>query len=440
MRGEVLERVEAAAELVHVETVEDGGRLAQAEVAGGPRARAREVAGEEPLGRPRAEAAERRDRGAHLVVAERAASPSRSRSERASPTTYSALRREKPSATSSASLAAATRSRVGNAYACSPRSPNRSISRLRIANAEKSETCCAVIEVTSALERVGRERRPEAREPRHELVEHRLARRPGAERLELELGAEQLQHDRPRLVVERLDVDPARRRLDPHLAPADDAVQAAVVPEVREVGPNARKRSVESSKSYGSGKRSSNVVEGLERLERHALAVEVLRERARREDAVGGERGAAVGVAVADVDERPPGRAARAACRGRRRPGTARRRPRGSASRRAAGRAGSRRARPRRPRARGSARSSRRTRSRARAARTARRARANPARTSTCSTRNATASASGTRTVASCALHHLAVGERRPERVLGRGEDRRGRRSARAASTASRGR
>ena len=37
--------------------------------------------------------------------------------------------------------------------------------------------------------------------------------------------------------VERLDVDAAGRRLDPHLAAADDAVQAALVPEVREVGP-----------------------------------------------------------------------------------------------------------------------------------------------------------------------------------------------------------
>jgi hypothetical protein len=36
-------------------------------------------------------------------------------------------------------------------------------------------------------------------------------------------------------VVERLDVDAARRCLDPDLAAVDDAVQAALVPDVREV-------------------------------------------------------------------------------------------------------------------------------------------------------------------------------------------------------------
>ena len=38
---------------------------------------------------------------------------------------------------------------VGNAYACPARRPKRSIRRLRIAKAAWSETCCAVIEVTS---------------------------------------------------------------------------------------------------------------------------------------------------------------------------------------------------------------------------------------------------------------------------------------------------
>src|ERR1051326_9189581 len=70
MRRQVLERIEAAAELVHVETVENLGRLAQAEVARRPRARACEMPREEPLGRPRPETAQRRDRGTHLAVVE----------------------------------------------------------------------------------------------------------------------------------------------------------------------------------------------------------------------------------------------------------------------------------------------------------------------------------------------------------------------------------
>ena len=55
VRRQVLERMEARAELGHSDTVETLGRLAEREVAGRPGVRAGEVAGEEPLGRPRAE-------------------------------------------------------------------------------------------------------------------------------------------------------------------------------------------------------------------------------------------------------------------------------------------------------------------------------------------------------------------------------------------------
>src|SRR3954451_20463727 len=79
-----------------------------------------------------------------------AASSSKSRSARATPSTYSAFLREKPSVISSSSVARATRSRVGNAMASSAGSPNRSIKRLRTANAAWRETCCAVIDDTSA--------------------------------------------------------------------------------------------------------------------------------------------------------------------------------------------------------------------------------------------------------------------------------------------------
>src|SRR5581483_9960225 len=71
MSGEVLEGIEALADLAHVDlTIEGGHRLAQAEVAPGPGTRPREVAGEEPVRRPLAEAALRDDLRAHLLVGE----------------------------------------------------------------------------------------------------------------------------------------------------------------------------------------------------------------------------------------------------------------------------------------------------------------------------------------------------------------------------------
>src|SRR4051794_18716938 len=63
---------------------------------------------------------------------------------------YSALRRENPTEPSSSSEAAASRARDGNAQTRPTGSPKRSTSRLRIATAAKRETCCAVIDVTSA--------------------------------------------------------------------------------------------------------------------------------------------------------------------------------------------------------------------------------------------------------------------------------------------------
>src|SRR5882724_9631080 len=68
-------------------------------------------------------------------------------------------------------------------------------------------------------------------------------------------------------------------------------------------GPKSRKRSVEISKPYGSGKRSSNLVQVVERLVGDALLVEVRGQAPPREDPVGSERAAAVRVAVADVDD-----------------------------------------------------------------------------------------------------------------------------------------
>ena len=142
---------------------------------------------------------------------------------------------EKPSATSSSSVAAATRSRVGKPYASRPGSPKRSISRERIANAEKSETCCAVIDVTRLSNGSGASG---GRKPSSFGTSSSSTGCPAAQAVngvEVELEPEQLRDDGPGLGVERLDVDAAGRRLDPHLARADHAVEAALVPEVREV-------------------------------------------------------------------------------------------------------------------------------------------------------------------------------------------------------------
>ena len=89
--------------------------------------------------------------------------------------------------------------------------------------------------LTERLVRVGRERRPEPGEPRHQLAEDLVAFGPGVERVELEAGADHGARDRLGLVIQRLDVDAARRRLDPDLPPADDAMDAALVPEVRDI-------------------------------------------------------------------------------------------------------------------------------------------------------------------------------------------------------------
>ena len=93
-----------------------------------------------------------------------------------------------------------------------------------------------MIDVTRVSNGSGDERRAEARERRGDAREHRIAARERREPVEVELGPEQLPHDRLGLRVERLDADAARRGLDAHLAAVHDAVQAALVPEVRAVG------------------------------------------------------------------------------------------------------------------------------------------------------------------------------------------------------------
>jgi hypothetical protein len=124
-----------------------------------------------------------------------------------------------------------------------------------------------------------------------------------ASRVEREPGP--LDH-RPAEIVERLDVDPAARGCDPHLAPADRAVKRAVDPEVREVGPEHPESLRGEHEVVRVRKGSSNVVEGLERLVRGSPRARARRRPAAGEDPLGGKRGAMVGHAIADVHEPGP--------------------------------------------------------------------------------------------------------------------------------------
>ena len=87
-------------------------------------------------------------------------------------------------------------------------------------NAAWSEICWALIDVTSGLEGVGDERRPEAAEGRHHPREDRLGGREGRERVEIEGRAEIAAHVVDDRRVARLDADSSGRRLDPDFPPA----------------------------------------------------------------------------------------------------------------------------------------------------------------------------------------------------------------------------
>ena len=84
---------------------------------------------------------------------------------------------------------------------------------------------------------IGRERRSQAGESLHQRAEYLVLLRPSVERAEVEVGPHHRPRDRLDLGAERRNVDAARRGFDPKLAPGDDAVDAALVPEVREIGP-----------------------------------------------------------------------------------------------------------------------------------------------------------------------------------------------------------
>src|SRR5215212_3412818 len=87
------------------------------------------------------------------------------------------------------------------------------------------------------FERIGRERRAEAREPPYSFGEHGLALRERKKWRQVELEPEQLAYDGLDHVVERLDLDAAGRVRDANLPAGDDAVQRAVLPDVGAIDP-----------------------------------------------------------------------------------------------------------------------------------------------------------------------------------------------------------
>ena len=85
------------------------------------------------------------------------------------------------------------------------------------------------------LERIGREGRAEAGEAARETGEDRVVGREGGEGGKVEARPEQGPHRRLDLAAPGIDVDAAGCSFDAHLAPADDPVQATLVPEIRAV-------------------------------------------------------------------------------------------------------------------------------------------------------------------------------------------------------------
>ena len=217
-----------------VPAVEERHRLAHPEVTSRPGVRPAERPGEEPICAPAAEAALRRDRLDHLLVRQ-LAEPLEVELAAREAVTYSALRAEKP--TSRISRSAAAAALAGREHPRHlVRTPNRSISRERTANAEWSDTCWAVITSRASPRDRGRAAagiRQEARAERPSVGS--AASTPRSSRDRAGLRASSLRQARSRRRAARRRHHRAPR--EPDLAAGDDAVEPAVLPHVRPVGP-----------------------------------------------------------------------------------------------------------------------------------------------------------------------------------------------------------
>ena len=172
MRAEVLEGREPLAEGSHVVhgPVERRNGLAQAEVAGRPGARPGQVAGKEPVDRPLADPGQRGQAG-RISSSGSSRKPSKSRSDRATPRMYSALRTENPSERSSSTKP------VPRAHAVETRTRPPPLAEPLdepVSHREGGEQrdLLGADRGHQRLEGVRRERRPQARETAVEPLEH----------------------------------------------------------------------------------------------------------------------------------------------------------------------------------------------------------------------------------------------------------------------------
>jgi hypothetical protein len=87
------------------------------------------------------------------------------------------------------------------------------------------------------LEGIGSERRPKTTQPLDEAGEDRLRRRERGEAVQVEWPAQVAANGLHERGLAGLDPDARLGRRDPHLDSVEDAVEAALAPEVGEIGP-----------------------------------------------------------------------------------------------------------------------------------------------------------------------------------------------------------
>lgn len=218
--------------------LEDG--FAEAEVARRPGFRAGEVAGEEPVGRPLADSGKRDEGGLHLLVGQE-----RERVE-------VELRAREADDVLGLPTGEAERGKLGGLRVRQAAARRESMGA-PVAAPEGLDQTVADREGSAKrdllgrdrgderLERVGRKRRAQAAKPPDERPEDGLRSGKGREPVEVERSAEVALDGLGQRRLGRRDRDAAGGRLDAQLDPGEDPVEAAVVPEVREVGPEGAK-------------------------------------------------------------------------------------------------------------------------------------------------------------------------------------------------------